>query len=501
MKNTAKTIIASLVILALFTLCACADKTEAPETYVDSETLTETAAESAADGTDTEGESATGTGTGTERETESSPGSETESSPGGETESSSGAGSEKPAEDTKKGTLDTRVVTNAPETTKKTEQTEAETKPPVDPGDGHGLQTTAGGRVHVYASAPSIEYEDNSNTLPFMPLKIDTVSDPNASYNRPQVKESDIVPGLVFNGGLDYSTTYIGYDGFLFCEDTMSDYDGTSLITESRFNTLMENMKTRNDWVESVGKKMYIVIVPNKNSIYSDYMPDGYPMGSYRRMDQVVNGLREKGITVIDGRESLLAAKAANPARALYYKTDTHWNCHGAFEVYKDLMSKVKADFPNAVAHTRADYQVNYAESYMKDQTYYIGYYDATSEIGPVYTLKNGQTASFAGAQPRDKWGQYVFCYTWPNGYSDHLYYFKFRNDYNSSAPSMYMLRDSYSIALTPFLKDSFYKSTFNWSFSFGKNEILNSGADVIICEVVEKNMMTFLGQSALANW
>ncbi len=501
MKSTAKIIAASLVILALFALCACADKSEAPETYVDSESRTETTGNGAADGTDTDVESASDTDTETETRRETEKGSETDSGTVTEAITETEDKSERVTEKTNPGTIDTRVVTKTPETTTEAKQTSAETNPPADPGDGHGLQTTAGGRVHVYASAPSVEYEDNSNTLPFMPIKIDSYADPNAAYNRPQVKESDIVPGLVFNGGLDYSTTYIGYDGFLFCEDTMSDYDGTSLITQNYFNTLMENMKTRNDWVESVGKKMYIVIVPNKNSVYSDYMPDGYPMGSYRRMDQVVNGLREKGITVIDGRESLLAAKAANPARALYYKTDTHWNCHGAFEVYKDLMSKVKADFPNAVAHTRADYQVNYAETYMKDQTYYIGYYDATSEIGPVYTLKSGQTASFAGAQPRDKWGQFVFCYTWPNGYSDHLYYFKFRNDYNSSAPSMYMLRDSYSIALTPFLKDSFYKSTYNWSFSFGKNEILNSGADVIICEVVEKNMMTFLAQSALANW
>ena len=160
-------------------------------------------------------------------------------------------------------------------------------------------------------------------------------------------------------------------------------------------------------------------------------------------------------------------------------------------------MNEVKKDFPNAVVHTRADYQVNYAETYMKDQTWYIGYYDATSEIGPVYTLKSGQTATFAGSQYRDKWGQFQFCYQWPNGYSDHLYYFKWRNDYNTSAPSMYMIRDSYSIALTGFLKDSFYKSTYNWTFYFDKNDILNSGADVIICEAVEKNLLTFLGQTS----
>ena len=493
MKKTAIILIAALIVLTVAALTACTDKAEAPETY------TETASQTSKAPRDTTKKPVTETVTGTGSESESDSDAEPDGS-----DSETGAATEADGSKTeiKRGGLDTAVITTAkPETTTvTTERAQPDPSPSADPGDGYGLRTTAGGRVHTYASAPSIEYEDNSESLPYMPIKITGNTDPNASYNRPQVKESDIYPGLVYNGGVDYSTTYVGYDGFLFCGDTMSDYDGTAQITPNRLATLMDNMKIRNDWVESVGKKMYIVIVPNKNSVYNDYMPDGYPMGSYRRMDQVVNGLRERGVNVIDGRDALLAAKAANPARCLYYKTDTHWNCHGAFEVYKDLMSKVRADFPGAVAHTRADYQVNYAETYMKDQTYYIGYYDATSEIGPVYTLKSGQTATFAGSQPRDKWGQYVFCYTWPNGYSDHLYYFKFRNDYNSSAPSMYMLRDSYSIALTPFLKDSFYKSTYNWSFYFSKSEILNSGADVIICETVEKNMMNFLGQRALAD-
>ena len=484
----------AVVFTSLFASCDKQESTNDSDTMATSEKAeSESSPESE---TESETESDTETETETESDTETSKDSETEKTPATPsddpvyTEDEIVIGSGGSSGNSSNNSSGTKETTSGAGTKDKA----------LDPGDGYGLNTTTGGRIHTYASAPALDYEDTSNTLPFMPIRQEGATDPHGIYNRPSIAEKDIAPGLIYNGGETYSTTYVGYDGFLFCEDTMADYDGTSLYTSSNLESVLKNMKKRNDWVEEQGKKMYIVFIPNKNSVYPEYMPEGYPMGSYRRIDQVIEGLRGIGISVVDGRESLLAAKAANPQRCLYYKTDTHWNNHGGFIVYQQLMNEIKKDYPNVVVHQKSEYQINYAESYMKDQTYYIGYYDATSEPGPVYTLKSGLTATFTYHQQRDRWGQFQFTYQWPNGYSDHLYYFKWRNDYNTSAPSMYMLRDSYSIAMTNFLKDSFYESTYNWTFNFSKSDILKSGADIIICEVVEKNIQNFLWQYALGD-
>ncbi len=346
-------------------------------------------------------------------------------------------------------------------------------------------------RPHVYADAPIGEYEDTSTTLPYMPLRKEGATKPGESYNRPLIRSEDMKPGVLLRGSTTYSTTLIGYDGFLFCGDTFEDYEGTSHYSST--DSLVKKWSERSDWLKSLGKRLYIVIVPNKNSIYSNYMPESYPMGSYRRIDQVVDALSSAGVNVIDTRESLLAAKAAYPQRALYYKTDTHWNNHGGFIAYQQIMNVIKKDFPNVVVHTGSDYQINYCETFMKDQAYYLGTYDATSEPGPVYTLKSGKTASGFTSRPKDPWGQWAFCYKWPCGYSDHLYWYKWTNNYNSSAPSMYMLRDSFSVALSGFLKDSFKQSTFDWTYKFDKNTIQNSGADVIILQIAEKHIKTAL--------
>lgn len=375
-------------------------------------------------------------------------------------------------------------------------------------GGSSGGSSSSSGKpnlIHTYPNAPINEAEDTSSTVSYNPLRKEGATDPYGIYNRQIIKKENMTPGTLVKGGQDYSTTLIGYDDFLFCGDTFEDYKGTSHYSNT--DSFVKKWTERSEWAKSLGKELYIVIIPNKNTIYSDYMPEDWSMGTYRRIDQVVDTLSAAGVKVIDTRESLLAAKAANPQRSLYYKTDTHWNNHGGFIAYQQIMNVIKKDFPNVVVHQRSEYQINYAETFMKDQAYYLGIYDATSEPGPVYTLKTGKGATAFTSNPfisglenknlgqrnRAAWGQWEFCYKWSNGYADYLYWYRWTNANNSNAPTMYMLRDSFSVALSGFFKDSFYQSYYNWSYKLDKNEIEKIKADVIIVEIAEKHIKSAL--------
>ena len=81
---------------------------------------------------------------------------------------------------------------------------------------------------------------------------------------------------------------------------------------------------------------------------------------------------------------------------------------------------------------------------------------------------------------------RYIFCEEWEDGYRDTLIHMKFKSK-NESAPSLYMMRDSYAVSLVPFLKESFSESSFDWTYDFSCDEILDSGADVVVFEIVEK--------------
>lgn len=350
--------------------------------------------------------------------------------------------------------------------------------------------------VHTYSDR-SAGGEDNSTNLSYMPM-LGSHGDPGATYNGHRVLLKDLKPGLVSDGVI------VGYDGYMFYGDTVDDFTGQGFLHGEIYDRTVRMLKERNTWAENHGKKFYFVIAPNKNTVYPDYMPEGYSLASYRRYDQFVELLRSAGITAVDLRDTMKAAVNATPERNLYYKYDTHWNNHAGFLAYQTTMNMIRADFPNAVIHSKDDYQINYCETYMKDQAYYIGYYDYFQDYGPVYTLKSGRTAKLTNYQPRDAWGQFAFAYEVPSGpnkgFSDKLYWLKYTNDYNTSAPNAYVMRDSYSIAMIPFLKDSFHNSTYNWTWDFSEKEIEKADADVILVIVAERNLKNYVNARAVAD-
>ena len=51
------------------------------------------------------------------------------------------------------------------------------------------------------------------------------------------------------------------------------------------------------------------------------------------------------------------------------------------------------------------------------------------------------------------------------------------------------MLRDSYGIALVPFMKESFATSSFLWSYKTTFSSVTDSGANVLVIEIVERTL------------
>ncbi len=349
--------------------------------------------------------------------------------------------------------------------------------------------------VHTISDRSTDPGEDNSTAIPYEPLKSTTVAtDPKADYNKPKVRLKDIRPGLLIEGVL------IGYDGYMFYKDTLADFIGDGFLAKSLYDQTVDMMKKRNDWAEKNDRKFYFVIAPNKNSVYSDYMPEGYELAEYRRYDQFVELLTEAGITAVDLRHAMREAVKENPQQNLYYKYDTHWNNHAGYIAYRVAMDLIDDDYPEVVIHDKSEYQINYEQTYMKDLAYYLGQYDALTDYGPVYTLKSGETAKLVRYDNISGWGQFLFAHQWADGYCDKLKKYTYYNaeNYENGAPNIYIMRDSYSIAMVPFLKDSFAYSTYNWTFSFSENEIDKADANIIMVIVAERNLRNYANNKAV---
>ena len=118
----------------------------------------------------------------------------------------------------------------------------------------------------------------------------------------------------------------------------------------------------------------------------------------------------------------------------------------------------------------------------------------------------SANTAKLVDYDPIQGWGQFAFAYEVTSGndrgFSDKLKWLQYRNDYNKDAPNAYILRDSYSIAMIPFFKDSFHLSTYNWTFSLNscKSEILRYDTDVIIAIIAERNLKNYVNQKEVTD-
>ena len=89
-----------------------------------------------------------------------------------------------------------------------------------------------------------------------------------------------------------------------------------------------------------------LLIGPNKESIYPEYLPDKLVPSRQRYIDFYLDALKNvPNLTVYDPTEDLRQAKATQGA--LYWMTDTHWNNKGAFVAYSEFLKLLALPAPN----------------------------------------------------------------------------------------------------------------------------------------------------------
>ncbi len=156
-----------------------------------------------------------------------------------------------------------------------------------------------------------------------------------------------------FHGGLgmDRGTNIIiGKDGFLFFPSSIQDgflaernLDPFSPAELDQWQQLLEK---RNKFFASRGIPFIVIVPPDKQSIYTEKMPDEFArVGPMTRLDQLIDRLRKRHspVRLVDLRPALLEAKKYH---RIYFKTDTHWNDYGAFAAYPVILDAIESVLP-----------------------------------------------------------------------------------------------------------------------------------------------------------
>ncbi len=154
----------------------------------------------------------------------------------------------------------------------------------------------------------------------------------------------------VFNDGL------VGKDGWLFYSGDFSihDYQKTAPVGKKDLNELKDILTLLDEAATRNGGSLLVVIPPDKNTIYPQYMPSQIPViGQSSRLDQVLDYMQTNTeVHVLDLRPILTDASQFSQ---IYYKQDAHWNCLGAYYASNEIVSNINIS-PQLLPHPLTDF-------------------------------------------------------------------------------------------------------------------------------------------------
>lgn len=151
----------------------------------------------------------------------------------------------------------------------------------------------------------------------------------------------------------------VGRNGWLFYNGgrILEDFRCTSPFTTQELQHWKAVLEARRQWLARQGIHYVLLIGPNAQTIYPEYMPRKITrVGKQSRFDQLLAELQTvPGFDVIDVRDQLCKASQQYPT---YFRTDTHWNQYGAFIGYQGLMNSLVRACPDLQPLTLSDFNI-----------------------------------------------------------------------------------------------------------------------------------------------
>ncbi len=255
----------------------------------------------------------------------------------------------------------------------------------------------------------------------------------------------------------------LGSDGQLYYSSTLDDYCGNALSDEE-LALIADRLLAIQTETEARGAQFLFTVAPNKNSLFPEGMPSRYPAGHEQsNCSRLLPMLEERGVHAVD-LHSVLAGNAA-----LYYRTDSHWTAEGAAIAADALLG--------ALGRESA-----FAAGPFSESGLHIG--DLYQMLYPVGKGREAELIYAPGHVHRTD--------SDPRGGNA----ITIRTNSPDGTGTLYCRRDSFGIALYPYLADAFEQAEFSRSSDYTEEAFAALDADVVILEIVERNIPFLLPES-----
>lgn len=244
----------------------------------------------------------------------------------------------------------------------------------------------------------------------------------------------------------------LGKDGWLFYADTLADYTGSNPMTEEELHAAANNLALMAEYARNMGRKFLFVSAPNKNAIYSKYMPKTETVAQQQDVQRLFTLLDEKNVPYVD-----LYTPFGASSEQIYFKHDSHWNSRGA---------ALAADLINEAFGVESSYAAdNFVEKKPHTGDLYEMLYPAFSDPETDGTYGGALNFNYtSNATKPDS----INLLTQGTGKTDLLAY-----------------RDSFGNLLYPYLADSHGTARFSRAATYD----LTPESDHVLIELVQRNL------------
>ncbi len=247
---------------------------------------------------------------------------------------------------------------------------------------------------------------------------------------------------------------------------TLNDYCGVSL-SEDELHAVVRQLKAIQETVEGNGGRFLFTVAPNKNTVAPGGMPDRFPAGhAQSNLARIVPMLEEAGIPYVDLQTVL------QEGAVLYYKTDSHWTARGAALAADALLQALGRES-------------RYADGPFREEGMHVG--DLYQMLYPVGKGRETELVYAPGLKYETE--------SDPRGGNA----LTIRTASPDGQGSLYCLRDSFGIALYPYLADAFSEAVFSRSADYSPEAFADRQADTVILEIVERNLSSLLPDGGTA--
>ena len=292
---------------------------------------------------------------------------------------------------------------------------------------------------------------------------------------------------ITLNTAIDYfvynrsssENVVIGKDNWLFYAkvgdgDPIGCYCGTNLYSDAELQTLAENCVRQRDFLQEQDMEFVIFIAPNKERIYSEYMPDHYgrPAENYRAL-QVYQYLKENtDLRIVYPYEELMQAKKSVDEN-IYFKTDTHWNEIGGYVGAAALCKELGIELPSLTGDEIRIVRGNHSSGDLSqmlnlkkqlefaDFDYTVEGYNKHNMVVPEYDFYEAIICRATEADPRN----------------------------------IYVIRDSFSTHMVPYIGSQFANSYLRHAATYTYENLVEQNPNIVVFETVERtvdSLMTF---------